>query len=86
MKCDKKIPAVSFNGCKRTDSMERKLKVGQIVKFEGKEYSIASIHPDGSVRLKCDDKTHDNYNDGSIGCYSPLRVELLTKGSSTSGQ
>lgn len=45
--------------------------VGSIVtlKEDGKDYEIAQVNGDGTVRLKCDDTTHKYYSNGTIGCY-----------------
>jgi predicted RNA-binding protein len=46
-------------------------KVGSIVtlKEDNKEYEIAQINGDGTIRLKCDDVNHKYYSNGTIGCY-----------------
>lgn len=58
----------------------KKFKVGDIVTLDGgdKQYEIAVVNADGTVRLKTDDIHHPFYDksDGTIGCYHPLRIEL----------
>jgi hypothetical protein len=46
------------------------LRLGNHVEYKGRIYPIASIHADNTLRLKCDDSTHENYSNGTIGCYS----------------
>lgn len=57
------------------------LRIGNLVIFEGKIYQISSINGDNTIRLKCEDEMHENYYNGSIGCYDIQRIKpiILTK-------
>lgn len=56
---------------------EIKFKKGVKVFYKGKEYEISSVNKDGTIRLKCDDVNHENYSNGSIGCYHPYDLYLI---------
>lgn len=42
---------------------------GNWVNYNGKNYQLASINSDETIRLKTDDVSHENYHNGSIGCF-----------------
>jgi hypothetical protein len=50
-----------------------------VLSYDNKEYEVAKVNDDGTIRLKCDDTNHPNYNDGTIGCFSPRSVKMKIK-------
>lgn len=57
------------------------IRIGNIVEFRGNIYPIYCLNVDNTVRLKCDDTTHENYSHGSIGCFyiTDINPVKLTK-------
>lgn len=62
------------------------LRLNNWVNYKGKEYQVSAIQGDNTIRLWCDDSTHENASDGTIGCYYikqitpiPLTEEWLVK-------
>ena len=50
--------------------MKNNLKVGDWVDCKGKEYQVAIVNEDGTVRLATDNVEHPSYYEGTIGCFS----------------
>jgi hypothetical protein len=46
------------------------LKVKDWVNYQGVKHQVAIVNGDGTVRLKSDDTSHPNYDNGTIGCFS----------------
>lgn len=49
--------------------MKSDLEVGDWVFYKNEKYQVGVINGDNTIRLKTDNKTHPNYDNGTIGCF-----------------
>lgn len=57
--------------------MKIDLEVGDWVFYKNEKYQVGVINGDNTIRLKTDNKTHPNYDNGTIGCFHRNNVIKL---------
>lgn len=57
--------------------MKIDLEVGDLVFYKNEKYQVGVINGDNTIRLKTDNKTHPNYDNGTIGCFHRNNVIKL---------